>query len=702
METSLRAHGTKFLFALTILLSSFLVFQVQPLISKYILPWFGGTPGVWTVCMLFFQVVLFAGYAYAHWLIKTFKPRQQFRLHVGLLLVAIFFLPITPSADWKPSGHEDPTWRILGLLTLTVGLPYFLLSSTGPLIQGWFGRATSGASPYRLYALSNIGSIAGLVTYPFVFEPLWSVDTQAATWSIAFKAFAVLCAGCALLSLWAPRPASAAVATGDPQPAATGDASRTATAPSWTDRSLWFLLAAAASTMLLATTNQVCLDVAVIPFLWVLPLSLYLLTFILCFDREYWYPRKVYAVGLGVSMVCLVAFLYLGENIGIIPQVVVYFFALFVCCMVCHGELVRMKPSHEHLTSFYLATSAGGAAGGLFVGLIAPLVFQRYIELHIGMLLCSAVVLAVFFRDKTWVLGGGKPRWVWVCLIVGFLGLTRLLRAHAGEVLAGEIAVVRNFYGVLRVAELPDAATGRPSRVMIHGRILHGRQFSEPTQTHIPTAYYGETAGVGLALEHLRGDDVPRRVGVVGLGVGTLAAYGRPGDVIRYYEINPEVIRLAREHFTYLGDSAAHVDVVLGDARLSLEHEADQEFDLLVLDAFSSDAIPAHLLTREACETYRRHLKPDGVLAIHISNRHFDLRPIVQAIGREYGWQTVRILSTANDDRGQSRADWMLLTRNADFLAFPAVRNAITPDAAPVKPLELWTDQYSDVVRILK
>ena len=686
-------------FALTILLSSFLIFQVQPLISKYILPWYGGTPGVWTACMLFFQVLLFAGYAYAHLSIRTLTPAVQCGLHLGLIALALVLMPITPDASWKPAGPENPTWRILGLLMTCVGLPYFILSSTGPLLQAWFSRTSPGESPYRLYALSNLGSVAGLVSYPFLVEPALSAEAQALVWSWSFGLFALFCAVCAVRN-WkfaAPQqdlPASAALEGGSTM---AGGADQTP--PAAGVRWLWFCLSACASIMLLATTNQVCLDVAVIPFLWVLPLSLYLVSFILCFDHERWYPRRMYACALALSMVCLCYLIYEGQNASVLAQIVVHFAALFFCCMVCHGELVRLKPSPKYLTSFYLSSSAGGAAGGVLVGLVAPFVFHRYIELHLGMLACCLMVLIVFFRDKNWVLYHGRPRWVWVCLIIGFFGLARALRAHAGEVLEGELTVSRNFYGVLRVTEGDTNDPAKHSRMLIHGRILHGRQPVAPERRRIPTAYYGEQSGAGLALRNCGPN---KKVGVVGLGIGTLAAYGQPGDTFRFYEINQDVIRLAREYFTYIDDCQARTDLILGDARLSMESEPPQAFDVLVLDAFSSDAIPAHLLTQEAFAIYLKHLKPGGVIAVHITNRHFALQPVVAAAAEQFGLTAVKIHSQDNDERLQSRADWMLVTRDKALLATPDIAAATLATETSSRRVRLWTDNHSNMIEIMK
>lgn len=697
MPDESRANWSPFGYAITILLSSFLIFQVQPLISKYILPWFGGTPGVWTACMLFFQVLLFAGYAYAHFSIHYLAPRAQFAVHAVLMCAALSLLPIAPSANWKPHGTDDPTWRILGLLAASVGLPYFILSSTGPLLQAWFSRTRRGASPYRLYALSNVGSVAGLVTYPFVVEPLWTADVQAAIWSWSFVAFALFCMLCAVAMVRAQTPHAVEVISAGADHPATAEHVPPTAGVRW----LWFGLAACASVMLLATTNQVCLDVAVIPFLWVLPLTLYLVSFILCFDHERWYSRPVFLVALALSILGLLHALDKGSEASIVSQITVYFSALFVCCMVCHGELVRLKPSPRHLTSFYLSSSAGGAAGGILVGLIAPLVFHRYIELHLSVMACCLITLAVLYRDRDWFVYRGRPRWVWICLIALVAALGWHLQKLAGHRSPADLEISRNFYGVLRVYTANPKDSETAARVLVNGRIRHGQQFLADHRRRKATSYYSESSGVGLALRYYSRLG-PKRFGVVGLGAGTLATYGERNDYCRFYEINPDVIRLSKQYFTYVADCPGKVDVILGDARLSMEQEQPQHFDLLALDAFSSDAIPAHLLTREAFEIYLRQIKPNGVIAVHVSNKHFNLNPVVDSLAEHFGLKTVTISSKSDDFRGESAATWMLMTRNPVIFDDPHIQSAIKRDSEPHTPVRMWTDQYINVIQVLR
>jgi hypothetical protein len=685
-------------FALTIFLGAFLLFQVQPLMAKFILPWFGGGPGVWTVCMLFFQACLLAGYAYAHAVSRVFSRRAQAAVHVALLLAALMFLPIAPGADWKPVAGADPTRAILVLLTVCLGLPYFMLASTGPLLQTWFSRLHPGVAPYRLYALSNAGSLLALVSYPFAFEPLLTRRVQAGLWTWSFGAFVMLCGGCAW-RLWRAAPKDLA---------ATGEAGKSATrlaeerTPSAGVKAWWFGLPACGSVLLLATTNKLCLDVAAIPFLWILPLSLYLLTFVVCFDRPAWYSRKVFTLLLVPVLALLCYVLSKGSRVSLWWQIAAFGSSLFVGCMVCHGEAYRLKPAPRLLTSFYLFIAAGGAAGGVFVGIVSPLVFRSYAELSWGFWVLAALVGFIHFRDRTEVRWGGRCWPLWPVLLSGLVvfGGVLLLQTRRGA--RDTVSMTRNFYGVLRVIE-GAADTPFHGYKLNHGGITHGMQFANPVRAGLATTYYHEASGVGVALNNFP-RQANRRVGVVGLGVGTLAAYGRPGDTFRFYEINPEVRRLAKTGFSFLQNSSARIEVIPGDARLSLEREPAQQFDVLVLDAFSSDAVPVHLLTREAFETYFRHLKPDGVIALHASNCHLDFLPVLTGVAKHF---RLMMMCLDWDDPCRpwwfSSSRWILLSRNQPFmLSQPLMSRAtLIPRQYAQKPT-VWTDDYASLFSIIR
>ena len=710
------------------LLSAFLLFQVQPVISKFILPWFGGSPGVWTTCMVFFQALLFAGYAYAH-LLTRLAPRTQMIVHGLLLLGAAACLPIAPDASWKPSGGEDPSGRILLLLLGTVGLPYFVLSSTSPLAQVWFTRAVPGGLPWRLYALSNIGSLAALLSYPFLIEPRLEVVTQTWIWSAAFVLFAAL--SFVLARRNGRIPDAVAAESAD---AATDAVAAPAPGPLrrwgrllWEQlgrRLLWLLLPAVASVLLLAATNHVCQDVAVVPFMWVVPLSLYLLTFILCFEHERWYLRPVWA-GLALAALAAAAgydhlpdtwtwaplrdhgwneavkawsvSLPFGDWQNYRVELFVSFGALFLACMVCHGELARLKPEPARLTEFYLFMSAGGALGGLLVSLAAPRYFDTYLEWPLGLLVglgIASLALAGAFLGLRW-------RWLGVPLALAMLaGGGWSIHELSGTTLQVDPRVerVRNFYGALYVDKDYDSGLENDYVTLVHGGIVHGMQNLGATFREEPVTYYGHHTGIGRALDSIRTKD-GARVGIVGLGAGTAACYARGGQHWRFYEINPEIVRLAEKHFTYLADArarGAQVSVHIGDARLTLEREPEQKFDVLLLDAFSGDAIPMHLLTREAFEIYHRHLAPDGILAVHVTNTYLTLAPVVQKQAEALGWKWTRILTEAEGDHDST--DYVLLTNNAPFLADTP---ADSPDEPEPTDVPLWTDRYHNLFQIL-
>jgi hypothetical protein len=704
-------------FALTIFLSAFLLFQVQLILGKYILPWFGGTPGVWTTCLLVFQVLLLGGYAYAHALARRASGRVQRAAHRAVVaasaaaLVALAFAwraPILPGSGWRPEGFGDPTWRIVAILAAAVGLPYLVLSSTGPLLQEWFARARPEASPYRLYSLSNLGSLLGLVTYPFLVEPDLTLHAQAWTWAGGYLLFALGMGACAFEA--ARRPAAVPETVG----AAPEGPGEPAEAPSAGLAFLWLVLPACASTLLLATTNQMCQEVAVIPFLWVLPLALYLLSFILAFQGGAWISRRwIYpAFGLALMAACLV--LYRGVVVGLETQIAAYAAALFAGCMLCHGELVRLKPHPRHLTGFYLAVAGGGAAGGVFVALVAPHAFTGFWELHIALFGCALLAVVVALRDGNswWHRRRPVPRAIVraaAAAALAVLGVALLLQTRSRY--GTPMATVRNFFGVLRVLnEYPNDPVWN-LHSLIHGRILHGFQYQAADKRRTPTVYFRTDSGIGLALDfnarRLAGKGL--RIGVLGLGVGTLAAYGQPGDLVRFYEINPAVISFSEgphPYFTFLADCPARVDIVPGDARLSLERELargdPQRFDVLAMDAFTSDAVPVHLLTEEAFEIYLANLRgPDGIIAVNISNRYLDLEPVLVAAARRFRLTGV-VVTSPTEGNTVAGVRWVLLARDPVALQGPIAGGARPLGKDESLTVPLWTDDYSNLFRALK
>lgn len=678
------------IYAATIFLSAFLLFQVQPILAKLVLPWFGGAAAVWTISLAFYQLTYLLGNLYAHFLIQRTGARVSARLHSLILLGSLLLLPILPNSFWQPKGGEDPAWRILGLLAATVGLPFLLLSSTSPLLQSWHTRNREGALPYRFYALSNAGSLLALLSYPVVVEPLLPTRRQSLMWSLGYGGFAVLCAAIAFR-----RPAV------KPMQVEAREKER----PDWKLQLLWLALAAAASALLLSITHYISQNIAAVPLLWIVPLSLYLLSLILCFEGHRWYRRSLFlrllpaALG-GMAYALSPEF----ENAGPQLQIPLFCAGLFICCMACHGEMADLKPRPEFLTLFYLMVSAGGALGGMLVAVVAPRVFRGFYELPVALGMCGLFLMIALYRDPE--SPSNKLRRP---VLFAWTGLTALLLVflfHVVQLQSRQARVmVRNFYGVLRVNDIPAGAARPAMRQLRNGTIVHGAQILDMNRRDAPTTYFGPQSGAGIALRLAR-QRGPIRVGVIGLGVGTLASYGRKDDRYTFYEINPLVIDLAKTQFDFVSQSQAQIDIISGDARLSLERQSPQQFDVFLVDAFSGDAIPVHLLTREALELYFRHLKPQGVLAIHVSNRFLDLPPVVQAGARAVGARVVKVTSSEDQANAIFQATWMLLDRPAQP-GGPVPGESFPPEKAPQaeeqeRTVHTWTDDYSNLLEILK
>jgi hypothetical protein len=761
-------------FAVTIFLSAFLLFQVQLIVGKQLLPWFGGTPAVWNTCLVFFQLLLLGGYAYAHWVTERLKAWSLTRAHIALMVASVAMLgvlafvwrsPIFPGDSLRPANPANPMWDILLLLTASVGLPFFLLSTTGPLVQAWFSRAAPEVSPYNLYALSNLGSLLGLLTYPFLFEPSLSLRNQGRVWTVAYLVFVIACAICAVRFA---RASDATVAADLPavEPAETADER-----PSRVQRLLWVALAACGTTMLLSVTNLICQEIAVVPFLWALPLSIYLISFILCFHETRFYRRGPFQVLFAVAAGWGGVLFLLGERVKVQTQIGGFGVLLFAACMVYHGELASLRPNPRHLTSFYLHIASGGALGSVFVGLVAPHVFPAIWEFQLGLWLSGLLLAYVLWRDKSsWL--HDHPRWLapavafavaagadyigvastvlhvkplfvrvfvvalailtLVMIVTGWrkrakqaltlqavtlcawclFGMLFWLQVHRQE--SQSVLLTRNFYGTLRVT-YDEPVAERHALVMRHGVTLHGAQLQALDQRRTPTTYYGPSSGIGLLLSHhpYRSAADPNarhlQLGVIGLGAGTLAAYGQSGDSIRFYEMNPEVVRLSWGEaalFTFLNDSPAQTDVVTGDGRISLERDLKggdpRKFDVLTIDAFSSDAIPLHLLTREAMEIYVRHLRTaQSVLAFHVSNRSFDLRPVLAGLAQQENLQLVEVYNAHPHFEGETPSDWVLMAADPAMLATPALQ-AQAKSVELTKPAPHWTDDYSNLLQVLR
>jgi spermidine synthase len=718
------------LYGLTIFVGAFLVFLLQPMIGKFVLPWFGGSAAVWTTSLVFFQISLLVGYGYAHFVASRLRPRTQTIVHGTLLAVALLALPITPSEGWKPDASDDPVWRLFALLTVTVGAPFLMLSSTSPLLQAWAARARS-VSPYRLYALSNAGSLLALISYPLLFERLLSLNAQTRIWSLGYAFFAVLSGAVAWRLYRLERDRAPAAATPSKRPA-TNDTVRSATT---IDVALWVLLPAAAAVMLLATTSRLTQDIPAAPFFWVLVLGLYLLTFIITFDSDRWYRRTPFTVVLAGAYLSALVALDGGVDLGVGELLALYSFSFFFICMSLHGELSRLRPHPSQLTLFYLMVAAGGALGGVMVAMLAPAVLDGFWEYQIGLVISALLITLVIARSlrartprsvsraerrrrtpaRTSRLPLGLRRPAPAVLfasvaVAAVLGLTWRLTSEIIETRAGTVASARNFYGALRI-EAQEGVEGH-TLALWDGQILHGVQPVAEEKRGWQTTYYGPQSGVGIALaQHPRRatEAGTLRIGVVGLGTGTLAAYAGEGDSLRFYEINPQVLDFATTYFSYSSDATsrgADVEVLLGDARIVMERqrEADdrQQFDVLGIDAFSSDAIPIHLLTLESFELYWEHLKPDGILAIHITNRYLDLTPVVRKLAALHDKVAVLVRSSQNAVLAIYPAEWVLVTSNSDFLASDTVVAATSAWPSDARAPLLWTDDHSDIISVLK
>jgi hypothetical protein len=661
-------------YAATIFLSSFLLFLVQPLIAKQILPWFGGSAGVWTTCLVFFQSVLLAGYAYAD-LTTRLGARRQTLLHVALLVASLAFLPILASSGSKPRGDEEPISRILFLLVVTIGLPYFLLSTTTPLLQSWYWRRFRSAVPYRLFALSNFASLLALLGFPLLFEPAFDLRQLGWGWSIVFIAFGGLCAVTAWMSMEDSGGAP-------PERAA-------AEMPSTVTQLQWLVLSTMGSVMLLAVTNHITQNISSVPFLWVLPLALYLISFILAFDHPRWYVRRVFVAAL---IVLLPTMAYYVPSLDLRVAAPLYLAGLFVACMFCHGELARLRPDPQRLTRYYLLMSLGGALGAVLVAIVVPLALPGYFELGISLALLSLVLLVRL---------SGLMRWVGALVIVA----TVVLVVHAARDYATGVRVMaRDFYGVVRTADFSEPV---PYRSMYHGGIMHGGQLLGAEFRGRPADYFGPTSGYGRTFTALRAmrPGQPLAVGIIGLGAGVVGAWMRQGDTLTFYEISPRVVDIARREFTFLADTAARTTVVMGDGRLSLEREVPRGYDVLGIDAFSGDSIPMHLVTREAMAIYVRHIKPDGVIVFQATNRFIDLLPVVKRLASEFGLEAVNIADTPDEEDGPgywySATDQIIVTRNRKLLAWPAIAEAA--EAIADRPeLPTFSDAHHNLLRILK
>ena len=681
-------------FAATMGLAGFLLFQVQPLLGKYILPWFGGSASTWIVCLLFFQAALLAGYAHAYAITLPLSVPRQAQVQIAILVGSLLLLPITPSEGWKPRDVDNPTWRILALLALTVGVPYVVLATTTPLLSRWLARIEPGLDPARFYAASNLGAFAGLISYPFVFERAMSSGQQTRWWSWAYVLYALLFAICAFLALGR--------AKGDKS----GDARLLIRAPGSGDPlATWVGLAALGSILLLATTNGISQWSAVLPFLWILPLSLYLLTFVLAFG----YPRLYVRALFGVAFLLLAGATFSAaepaSSVDLLLQLLLNAATLFVGCTICHAELVKLQPAPVRLPKFYLAIAAGGALGGVLVVLIAPVVFSDYFEHPLVLCAVAATAVVLMLRDAK-AYGAG---WAMPAALIGGLVFVYGVAVGIARETGGERVLVerlRNFYGVVKVVRENERDPKQRSLYLVQAGAEQSEQFQAPERRMELTCAYNDASGVGLALAHnaRRRSGAPLKVGIVGLGAGMITALGREGDRIRYYELNPAMLDLAKRHFTFLRDGKAHTEVVLGDGRLVLERElaaqGSQAFDVLVLNAFRGAAPPMHLMTKEAFDIYLGHLAEDGILAVNFELDTFEMAPLHRGMARKFA-TTVRWFETRDSESCDGAISWALYSKDKAFFEVPAVKKAISAWRDRRRSELVWTDTDNNLMSII-
>jgi hypothetical protein len=718
-------------YVVSIFLSSFLVFLVQPLVGKYILPWFGGSPGIWTTCLLFFQLMLVAGYAYAHLLTTRLRKSRQVVVHLSILGLSFLFLPMIPSSNWRSATVDHPILSILFLLFCTVGFLYLVLAASAPLLQSWFCISYPDRSPYRLYAVSNVASIGALLAYPLIVEQVLFLRQQCEFWSWLYIAYTAGCGICGFMVYrqWMHAHSHQEISISETAIARQHLIDKSYNlqtndpiAASITDRILWIVLSAYGTVMLMATTNQMTQDVAPVPFLWILPLCLYLLTFIICFDRPEWFKRDVYTWLFIVSIITLAAVSFVMLKIHLYWQIAVYSLNLFTACMCCHGELVLRRPAPRKLTQFYLSIAVGGALGGCLIAILAPAVFNNYHEFRLSNI--AVILLLLLCRRTTQIeqlahrFGPMRMMTMGLAATAGIFGLLVLFPSFDQQ--PGSSAVLatdRNFYGVIQIKKIDSDNPSRARITMSHGTTMHGFQFMNHEKARTPTSYYMYDSGVGISILHhpKRQSGEPMKIGVIGLGAGTLAAYARPNDDVVFYEINPLVIRLCDQYFTFRQSAqsdGARISVRLGDARLLLEQElansGSRQYDVLVVDAFSSDSIPVHLLTRECFDLYWQHLAPGGVLAVHVSNRHVNLQPVMYQHAQRRHIAPLFIKkedksSTDPADTIPTPSEWILMTPDSSLKRqFLSLNGVAEIDGRHQRKVPEWTDNYSSLWALLR
>jgi spermidine synthase len=686
---------------ISVFISAFLVFQIQPIISKIILPWFGGGASVWTTCMLFFQFFLLVGYLYAYILTKIVRVKFQIVVHLVCLLLSLFLLPNNIADIQNIPISASPTWAVLNVLFLGLGFPYLILSANTPLLQHWFTSETNGTNPYRLYAVSNIGSFLALVSYPLVIEPFMSLDGQIKLWSSIYWLFVFLVSWIFLIVVKRNNKDRRHIPEQLINPRV-----------GFFRLILWFMLSALGVILLVSTTNALTQNVPPVPFLWLAPLAIYLLTYVVAFSNLAIYVRSLWLpFYMLLSFVALLIY-FIGGQFDIITQLLIYLLILLCGCMICHGELNSLKPQHGNTTLFYLILSAGGVCGSFLVSFVAKNLFNEFLEFPLAIFSILVFATASLWWNRQVEIAEAKSTVAAVIVnshlsklaigmtvvgLVWLLGFSKLNNLYQQY----DIAKARNFYGILTVKDITEGNVNE--RRLIDGTTSHGSQSLSLTKSNVPMSYYRPGTGVHMVIEELSRDS-QLQVGIIGLGVGALAAYGQHGDNYTFYELNPLVSDFAKKYFNYLGNAKAEVHIKLGDARVTLQNELDlgqkNVFDLLIVDAFSGDLIPTHLMTHEAFLLYQQHIKTQGVMALHISNRHLSLLPVIMHHSKSLNMQ-VMLFETPGEGKDHD-VQWVVLTNNSQLTQSTKFINRQTVIAKDKYQNVAWTDDYSSLLPILK
>jgi hypothetical protein len=721
-----------------IFVSALLLFSVQPLFTKMVLPRLGGSPAVWSVAMVFFQSLLLAGYAYAHVLMQVTNRTMVVALHLVLLAAALLTLPLSIAGSWGEPPTSGYAFWLLGLFAVSIGLPFFALAANNPLLQAWFVRTghPAGPDPYFLYASSNIGSFLALLSYPVLLEPMFTLRTQNLMWTGGYGVLVLLIAACGLLLLRSPAGAVADLQTGE----------TSAPAPGWLLRARWIFLASVPSGLLIAVTAHISTDVAAAPLLWVLPLSLYLLTWVLVFQSRPLLPHKWMLMLQPLAIAGVIALLALGGEQNLLLTLGGHQLCFFVIAMACHGELARTRPAAKYLTGFYVALSFGGMVGGLFAGLISPYAFSWVAEYPILLALAALcrpsdggerwpswsrwywpvlAVLAVALIAPAWF-AGKIPAWmldhrVWTASAVGILAaaLALLLKANRAKIFAtvvlalvlirvypaddGRVETVRSFFGVHKIVVMP----GGQYHVLMHGTTIHGAQkFLNSDGTPVsgrpePISYYHRDGGIGQAITAVRErKGAPLRVAVIGVGSGTLACAAEPGETWKFFEIDQTMVDTARDpkYFSYIQNCAPDAQPVIGDARLTFAKELDGVYDLIIVDAYSSDAIPIHLATQEAMKIYKDKLAPQGLVVMHVSNRHLELSSVVVGIADANDMKSWVYSEDSGRDNEYIFATTVVVSARDEADIGKLASSDQWALTEPTENQRVWTDDYSNVL----